>query len=525
MTQAARSTLQRRLELDEHMLAAVQAHTAQLETARLDALVALRTVQADLDAIDKDIAQSRARGAELLSSVYNVRSSLQRQQIDTLPLELLREIFLILAMEPDDLWTEIGCGQCNRARSRLPFDLAAVCVRWRQLALAIPPLWSYIGVPAPSLMPRGIYYAHWTRTVLRRSKGSSLDILLTWKDDATWDPRSCASRILDALAQHAHRWRRVEFHVPDGYLSAQTASIFRSPTPRLELFALMRRDDGAQPLRWTPSYPRYLPICPALREFRSDFTDLVLWSSSQQPLQRLVHLEICASLPCQVIWSIIRDAPLLETLILEFPDDGLDPLDFDDPPGAPVALPHLQELCIYHHAACRMFAAAGTLLSMPALECLRTSSSMQALLPILTALGMTVRKLFLLKCELNLEFLPYLRALPNLRELLVSEGTLYDELINALTIPDEWVLPRLQSIHLESVATDPGNGDGLARLVRSRILPLPDANGQTASALAEVSFVGCKDIPRWLIAEVNFLLGRPLEPEDVDEEEQDGVIM
>ncbi|KZW01650.1 hypothetical protein EXIGLDRAFT_829868 [Exidia glandulosa HHB12029] len=522
MAQSARNALQRRLQLDERLLAAVEENTTQLERARAEALSAVAAAQAILDAVLGDLAHSQARRAELRKAVEGIRLSIRRQQVDALPLELLREIFLLLASEPDDLWKRVGEGSSNIARSRLPFDLAAVCTRWRALALETSELWRYIGVPAPSLQSprRASYYLHWVQTLLHRSKGSTLDIILNWQNDAPCQNDSCSSRILEAIALHSHRWRRFELHIPEHYLSVQTASIFRRPTPSLEWFALPS-PTADQDLRWTPSYPRYLPLCPLLQRLRSDHNLIPGYGAEPtQSFTHLVSLELCFLVPCKVIWALLSNTTSLESLELQFNTDDAPqfPADVHDPPSKAFSLPCLRKLSVYGEGTSTMFAAAVGLISMPALVTLSLDSGMRLLESFLEGVKSTVKQLRVYNHVLDLDALPSLRTLINAEDLRLYNCTLHDDLSRSFAATDDWLLPRLESLRLESIDISPADGDGLARLVQSRIEPRPDAAGQVAWKLDNVSFVKCPLIPSWLIAEVNCLLGRNLDVEDTTED-------
>ncbi|KZV78763.1 hypothetical protein EXIGLDRAFT_783293 [Exidia glandulosa HHB12029] len=506
MAHSARNALQRRLQLDERLLATVEENTTELESARAKALSAVAAAQAALDAIEGDLAHSRARRAELRKGVEDIRLSIRRQQVNALPPELLREIFIVLTLEPDALWTDLGEGDYNIARSHLPFDLAAVCKQWRELALVTPILWSYIGVPAPSRREETctIHYVYWVHTLLRRSQSSPLDILLRWADDTRWQNDSCAYKILALIVQHSHRWRRFEFHIPRDYISEDTANIFRRPTPLLEWFALP--DKMAVPaLSWTPTYPRYLPVCPFLERFQSDFNIIPGIGEPVQSFSLLVELEIYVRVPCKRIWAILRNTPVLESLNLQFFDGEGDNLldDAGDPPTSAISLPLLRVLTVYGEGVCTMLAAAVGLLSLPSLALLRVDQGVEILAPLLTFVNITVTTLCLCDCDFNLGLLPSLRTLRNVKRLELDDCTINSDMLRIFG----------------GVEIDGIDGDGLVRLVQSRISPQPDANGQMVSKLDQVIFLDCTSLPDWIIAEVDFLMGKKLKGPDSDPED------
>ncbi|KZW01648.1 hypothetical protein EXIGLDRAFT_46784 [Exidia glandulosa HHB12029] len=521
MAQTPHDTLEQRLLCDEQILSTLRAHTTTLEAARHIALDVIASAQANLDAIDAELAQTHERTEALQRATNDLRSSLRRRLMEALPLELLREIFLELAAEPDELWTLLGKGQCNYTRSRLPFLLAATCNRWRDLALGTPALWTYIAIPPPSLQPerRAFWYPHWVQTLLQRSKTYPIDVLLPWSE-ASWSTDSYAAQIVSSIGNHAHRWRRFEFHIPEQYMSAETANSYRRPTPLLEWFALFGPTDGGSALEYSLPAPRYLPICPRLTAFRSEYIDLML-AVPRDPLVGLTVLEFCTTLiPCKVLWDLLRSAPCLQSLIAKFYDLG--PHDLRESAGSPVPLVHLRKL-VLHREAIAMFATNVSLLSLPALSSFHFSGDWleNNLHVFLQAFGGTITEFGMTDCIIDLDMLSSLHILSNVRTLHIGEDCqVQDDLLQAFAIPDEWLLPCLEELIMDGVEIERGEGDGLVHLVQSRLAPHPDANGKSPSTLRKLTIINSPKIPSWLIAELNFLMGEPVPVCDEDYEEK-----
>lgn len=344
----AEELLNQRLQCDEQILATLDTHVTRLEAARNEALLALTAAQESLSLIEVELDDVKTRRASLVQNVMETRHRLRPRPMDAFPLELLRLIFLELSAPPKNLWPNEGHGTVDLERARRPFHLAGVCRRWRDLALAIPTLWSYIGVPSPGLQPerRSYYYLYWVTTLLDRSKPAPLDICLPWAGDPPWENESYSDRLMDTLAEHSLRWRHFEFALPRRWLDADMMSQFRRPTPLLETFYLTGRSSETEGLEWDAetSIPRYLPACSRLAHFRSDYTN-VLYAVPRPPLACIRTIQVTIKkFPCRVLWDILRGAPALELLRMAFVGDNAD--DLEEAPDGPVHLPCLRELHI-----------------------------------------------------------------------------------------------------------------------------------------------------------------------------------
>lgn len=134
-----------------------------------------------------DNVKARARLLEerqctAIEHMARTRAAFLRAFLSDIPDDVLAGIFTRVVDLPDDEWKESGRDAFNRERSSMPFVLAAVCSRWRRLALDLSCLWTYISLPTSDATQAT---AHCKRIELSlvRSKRSPMDIFLRWRDD------------------------------------------------------------------------------------------------------------------------------------------------------------------------------------------------------------------------------------------------------------------------------------------------------------------------------------------------------
>ena len=91
-----------------------------------------------------------------------------------LPEDILALVFDGFANDQVLRWPD---AEYDHAKALAPFTLAAVCQRWRYLALSLAPIWDYFGFPAdhPAL------HLHHSRllALLDRSKDTLVDVVVT----------------------------------------------------------------------------------------------------------------------------------------------------------------------------------------------------------------------------------------------------------------------------------------------------------------------------------------------------------
>ncbi|KAJ7052122.1 hypothetical protein C8F01DRAFT_1236846 [Mycena amicta] len=144
--------------------------------------------------VDAAIAALRVERGTILGELHAYTPSL----LNLTP-EIMAEIFLCLAADEPFV---------------CPFLLAAVCKRWREIALACPRLWAKLFVPEKYSFPR-----HMIERFLQRSAALPLD--LSFGNFAGLDG-------IDLFIQHAHRLRSLTFIVkcPDQAELFNSVSLF-----------------------------------------------------------------------------------------------------------------------------------------------------------------------------------------------------------------------------------------------------------------------------------------------------------
>ena len=252
------------------------------------------------------------------------------QPINGLPVEILGEIFgiCLLDMFPIHMRT------CNRSISPSPNAdpqlLSQVCRYWRDIALAMPALWSTICIADPKQQ-----HVQKVALWLERSQayGLSLKFMQRWCPD-----HAVTDRILSLFTTQVHRWRDVEFifssvaHQPVLNISEGAALALESATISSNLWDYTSVNRLWQVLRSSP----------ALR--RINWT----WSCSQAPeplllqVSRLTHVTLCWVFSIDILIDILRSCEQVEELHLHslWPDystGGSNP---------PLVLPNLRVLSI-----------------------------------------------------------------------------------------------------------------------------------------------------------------------------------
>lgn len=121
-----------------------------------------------------------------------------------------------------------------------PFQCAAVCSRWRAVALAMPSLWTHITVRSFRSRFWAGHFRWLTELALARSGSCSLVIAIEWYH------KEAASEymvILGMLVQHCSRWRKLSIFIKgDTQVGEDICCTFfderlnflAQPTPRLE---------------------------------------------------------------------------------------------------------------------------------------------------------------------------------------------------------------------------------------------------------------------------------------------------
>ncbi|EJD50959.1 hypothetical protein AURDEDRAFT_182271 [Auricularia subglabra TFB-10046 SS5] len=285
----------------------LQRHEAR-RSALSDELDAARARRAE--AAEASVLRAEARYTQGEDECAGARQLLAFDPVfvNALPVELLQAIWALV--EPDRLSMTTDMHHTRQAAIRafvLPCRLAAVCRRWRFVAVSTPELWSTIVFPPPVPGSQGnTPYLEQVERRLELSQLYGLDLLLC--DDAQSTAPSF-EHILRLVAQHVIRWRRVRISFqrhPGPHLLDEL--LLGCAIPMLQEFHVTAYGDQVMEAPWlyqasslTAIYARSvrLHLPPGLQ------------LSSVASVGLDVHMTVLDHL-----WSVLRAFPLLRTLCL-----------------------------------------------------------------------------------------------------------------------------------------------------------------------------------------------------------------
>ncbi|EJD51075.1 hypothetical protein AURDEDRAFT_150126 [Auricularia subglabra TFB-10046 SS5] len=329
----------RRRATAEDDLAVLEKREREIGLAFDDASAQLRIAVATVDALATERLEIQAHAAALRAKLRDMPSTFDSRILHRLPTELLNAVFDEIASEPDPWVVVPDKVFFNAERASAPFMISSVCHRWRDIALGMPGLWTYIALPALSAsMGRSIYGAQLhVQRLLHRSGSKPLDVLLRWaEDDAQWEDLAIFREIVSIVAQQMKRWRRACFDFPLG-IDVKGVEFLRCPAPLLEEFAIWSAGDKMLPSLYLPEY---LPNSPRLRTFCSG--TIFLAPRAALPSLRQAHIT-CDDHPVSAVWDVVGKMPALEELVLTFINPPSGP---PDPPLTELRLSNLRSLTV-----------------------------------------------------------------------------------------------------------------------------------------------------------------------------------
>ncbi|EJD35615.1 hypothetical protein AURDEDRAFT_130547 [Auricularia subglabra TFB-10046 SS5] len=473
----------------------VQADAAALADAQAG-LTATLARQADAQRVLDEIAREATVLEEvtrsLASRLDESRYALLGLCVDGLPDDILRCIFEAMVSDDD---------------ARVPFTLAAVCARWREVALASPTLWSTVFALSTRADGPSYTAADHARvtTLLSRSRAAPIDIIVQWSQyssDTSAHEVNLFMDILGDLSGHASRWREVTMYPPP-IVHLDTLEFLKGPTPLLEHLELF-----FQPGRMIspgPSERAYLPYAPNLRSL--DLANIAIGCSALSAFPALHNLcfypGACTD---EALYDYLVRAPSLREVYVG--------TAITHPLRANITLLELQSLRIGSEARSLLYEPAATFLHTPKLSQLRLfcdpddrmSSFFDAVSPTARILGTTQ--------PLTSEGLSVLKRLKNVEELCLSQKPI--AALNQLTSSDPLIWPRLSV--LQEVGYTDRSGAHILRLIAARNIETRAASEEHGPQVAgtvqpcklrELQFdagYGNPEVPGWLVQEVKRLL-------------------
>ncbi|EJD50034.1 hypothetical protein AURDEDRAFT_161055 [Auricularia subglabra TFB-10046 SS5] len=428
-----------------------------------------------------------------------------KELLESYPEDLLSLIFDACVALPDEKWERFGFGHYNPARAVLPFYLASVCSRWRQIALRCSKLWTYIGVPGPqtlALKPsNGNNHLRRINLVLFRSARRPIEILFgqPWALHTVQEDNDPFLACFALLKEHTERWGKVEIWTPLNLALAHLAA-FRHPMPSLSELSLTVDTPEVLPPKRPGDF--YLACAPQLRTL-----DICCWainvSSDMHAFPSLSYFRCWSSCPPDVsarVISLSRDT--LEYLSISV-SRALLPLD-------PISLPRLHTLSLDGFP----FTFGPETLSFPCLSTLCLSDDTSPALPsFLAHIETKVTRLELFGDDFwgpdSLGVLKHLSQVTHLSFVPCADNSaceVTDAFFRRLGDMSPVVWPKLRSIRLSSKAiVSPAPGEGILHLLTRRNLErgLDDAN---AACPIEEFILESVDTPASLSAQVARIL-------------------
>lgn len=494
---SSRALAHGQIRLDQDLLEQLRGRRRALRSSLDGALDALELARVNVETLRSQLDTTDARCISFKQGIVERRRALLRQLLGTFPTELLRAVFISLAQAPDELWLEDDVGCYNLERASTPFSLAAVCQRWRYIALTLPELWTYVGIPssADGNERRSHSFFRYVQTVLDRShlhlagtRQHPLHVMLDWCTSSSWSVSDYHQRILDIVGRHARRWLRVHINFPTGF-GAANANIFRRSTPLLEEF-YTACSAAENRLPWTASSPVYLPDCPRLR--RLDDQRLFIHPTQHRPMLTYISTWIHSISPA-LLWDVLRLTPSLKELHIEFLDM---PQDVLLPPSSPISLPALTILGVYGQGT--HFATWLSGLQLPSLTDLwQNTDTLAAFTGSYDALSDKIISLTLYTngddCPLEDGALRHLQRLARVRTLTLDYVDVAGSFFCHARSQDLcW--SRLQSVALNDVALGEETASDFVDFVRSRSSESPSP--------FRIQITGSTTGPTWLQEEL-----------------------
>lgn len=514
MSSGAQDARRKDIHAERDKLATLDARLAGLTQAYKDADVAHVAACITMDKLDPEIEELNAQRLATKVRRDALLQEYRREFMATIPHDILRCI-----MEELVAHDEFRTRQRSVYLTNMPFRVAAVCKRWRLTALETPVLWSLIHVTNCNARQ-----LERVKLLLERSRRAALDIFIVWspvtKDEAFamnflgslsinatphWRPSEHGPTILETLASHASRWRRMELVSHVDWIKGWR--VLEQPLPALEDFCVCHAVYDVKGAKGC------LPSAPRLRSLTVLASRLAFHSTtSYSCLVSLTWLQP----DIDFAWSILAAAAsTLETVELS-PSEGTARAQSSDLPL--LTLPKLRFLALGMYMS-KLTPIYG-FLRAPNLQklCIQGPAVHPDILQFLLAVAPTVTHLILSKA-MDSGHVAFLRTLTNVSRLeftrtstlLNTDYTVDDKFFVELAKPGAagaYVFPQLSSILLEdngSFTSRGEEGQGLLQFARSRTAPHLDEHS-TPRRLKEMT-VSAQNVRGRLRAEVKRIVG------------------
>ncbi|KZV81132.1 hypothetical protein EXIGLDRAFT_731709 [Exidia glandulosa HHB12029] len=503
MSSAARSQQLARMRADEDFLALTDARIDALRRADSAAQERLAIAQAEADATRAELTALEVRQLQLRSDIGQMRLDHRRMLwTQAIPLDCLRQIFEEATSIPTAEWAAFGDGGYSRKCIMAPFALAAVCARWRQLALGVPVLWTYICAgrlrPGQSIPPATLSRI---RCLLNRSSNAPFDIRFQLKDCPP-ETLTDVSVILAMIASHARRIRSIDLWLPKGIDREPALDVFRAPLPLLTHLCIIAQIGELE------GCDSYLPYAPKLLHLELQATGITCAPQHQ----------IFGSIRSLTLWTPYPSAQV--ATILRCVSETVEQLHVASVRmlsgiRTPITFPRLYAFSMAHASS---YSVSPDIMVAPRLQALTIPgiAMSESAAHLVESVGSNISSLTLADPDIPAyipRLLQGLRQVETLRFLVSGqhpEYTVSDEFFIELATASPTIWPKLRSIHLDDCESSKPLGDGLVKLIRARNFPAADTMRSVApeERPCRLKQVEAPGAPSWLRSSIEHLLSR-----------------
>jgi len=270
----------------------------------------LQHIQADLSETHRRLAHLRAEvsSLECHEEVLRMRAAAATGVCSDLVLRFTREFF---STAPDDVlllvfmevvsdseeWGFKGT-QFNKDLAQAPFRLAAVCQRWRHLAVSSPTLWTYLALPLHSHLNQA--HVERVKHLVHRSQQAPIDVFAEWGWHQSIDAVEPHAKVITQLISSLGHKLRLFWWSSSNEPDDAALEGLRGPTPHLtQLYITPASEEDRSILE------KCLPFAPRLKEMQWT-SDYMGWSFAAQRYTSLTVLTIWYDPPLDYVVDALR---------------------------------------------------------------------------------------------------------------------------------------------------------------------------------------------------------------------------
>ena len=284
------------LSADTTALESIEKRLSNAERERTALRQRIADAQQELVHMDSECDRLARMQRMIKDDIACTRAHYMRGAMDCFPPELLREIFARIELWDMESWyredtwggLQLSTPLVSRKHIRLPFQLAAVCRKWRGTVLSDGRLWSYIATGTLDATRAASIDGTIDRLIctLQRAKNAPLQVLLAWSElPAEYDAK--ARQFIDRLASNVSCIQRIDIAVPVN-LCEPMLSLFKAPTPELVSVSVSTSNISGPAL----VVPACLPFTPKLRTLEISGSSIPCPAGHGEGLEQLKILSI-----------------------------------------------------------------------------------------------------------------------------------------------------------------------------------------------------------------------------------------